>query len=662
VSDHLYNRIGSGSLEAVVSKSTDSALFSCIMAAAKEGSIPAIWLQMLLRLALNTVDDRVEVRNGVVQTVLRIFGNCGESFTPEAWEICMQSVLVGIMQLDLEAQRDAREPSEPGDQESPEEQLQLIKEWNQTTKLVLEGMSNLVASYIGTIRESQAFTILWKQLIGFFKDFLSFEDHEINTAVFNAVKAILEKLSNENTLQADCMGHIALLWIKNFPARSTNSTAVSNDKAFEAYLESFKEMYRLISDDMDAVAVTNVTENIVRCIREADSPAYTTDVDSMTRVQQLSMDCLRLIRTNIDTAVSSLIMTLAKISRLPFAKSQDGSPSRGLSYVALSKAAMQHMRELISANIHKDEIFESSALISALSSVVQPIALKYRWRQQGKSPGISQEATSTSLIILKAAVQRIKEAPSTLKSPQPFWNEVVKIANGIISADCDIAPLDAAIGRDEAFDAQAFETLRELSTPLLGSEDLSDISRRMYCSSLFQNSLAHAFLPAEIMLSANEPLAHLYTIRLGRTFDPAPAPRTRIAYMCFSELISLVSLHDGSAERVKLAQAAAPYLILRAAIPIKAYIADQPLRGRMPLPQSQRDELLFVLSKLKDLNSEPKAIPDAKGVKSLHKKHLHRMYPLLVKAIKVAKRDPVILGALQACVDVVGQGFMVIQA
>ena len=113
-------------------------------------------------------------------------------------------------------------------------------------------------------------------------------------------------------------------------------------------------------------------------------------------------------------------------------------------------------------------------------------------------------------------------------------------------------------------------------------------------------------------------------------------------------------------ERIKLAQAAAPYLILRAALPLRMYIADHPLRGCMPQPESQRQELLLVLDELAKLKSEPASIPDAPGVKSKQRKHLHRLYPLLVKAIRVAGNDLRVFEALVNLTEMVGLEFGVL--
>ena len=130
-----------------------------------------------------------------------------------------------------------------------------------------------------------------------------------------------------------------------------------------------------------------------------------------------------------------------------------------------------------------------------------------------------------------------------------------------------------------------------------------------------------------------------------------------MSYVCFDELVCLVAVHDGTAPRVKLAKAAAPYVILRAGLTLRAYIADQPLRGRMPQPLSQRKELVYILKAMVKLRSEEDAIPDAPGVESEGKKHLLRLYPLMAKAVRAAARDQEVLEWLGKALDEVGMEF-----
>jgi hypothetical protein len=77
----------------------------------------------------------------------------------------------------------------------------------------------------------------------------------------------------------------------------------------------------------------------------------------------------------------------------------------------------------------------------------------------------------------------------------------------------------------------------------------------------------------------------------------------------------------------------------------------------MPQPQSQRKELFLILKKLSELDSEPRSIPDAPGVKSEHKKHLHRLYPLMSRAVGLGARDFELRQLLGTCLDVIGDEF-----
>jgi hypothetical protein len=77
----------------------------------------------------------------------------------------------------------------------------------------------------------------------------------------------------------------------------------------------------------------------------------------------------------------------------------------------------------------------------------------------------------------------------------------------------------------------------------------------------------------------------------------------------------------------------------------------------MPAPESQRRELLFVLEQLERLESEPQAIPDTPGVRSKHRRHLHRLYPLLLKAARVARQDAEVFEHLAKLTDLVGDEF-----
>lgn len=89
---------------------------------------------------------------------------------------------------------------------------------------------------------------------------------------------------------------------------------------------------------------------------------------------------------------------------------------------------------------------------------------------------------------------------------------------------------------------------------------------------------------------------------------------------------------------------------------LKAYADDQPLRGLMPQPWTQKRELRYILRKMSELELEPAAIGDMPTMLE-NKKHLFKLYPLLVKASKAASKDQEIMGEISDVLEIVGQGF-----
>lgn len=211
--------------------------------------------------------------------------------------------------------------------------------------------------------------------------------------------------------------------------------------------------------------------------------------------------------------------------------------------------------------------------------------------------------------------------------------------------------------------------------------------------------------------SLRQALGALSKPRNGRTIDPKPTERKEISYVCLGELFDIVSAHDenaagpeivlqpptprfpppgtssaadtpldplkspvpdttGGAQQdtdqisgtkesihtlhVRLARTAAPYLILRCALTLRAFVADQPLRGRMPQPLSQRRELERILKSLIGLHSEPEAL-DEGGGRGIAK-HLYGLYPLLVRAamVNVNGGDERIVKLVAKALEVVG--------
>ncbi|TAQ90538.1 hypothetical protein B7494_g1129 [Chlorociboria aeruginascens] len=656
LSDFISGRTSSFSLSPdLIQGSSEEALVKMASGDDRTVSDAALWMLLLLRLTAVTTDGRLELRNSAIQTLLRIFDAYGDQLSPEAWSMCLQSVIFKLLSS-IETQLEMANNVESEMSESDK------VGWNETTVVVLSGITNLLANYLDVLTGHSTFEASWKTLLVHFKRLLGFKVLDINTAIFISLRKILSKgnvegrgITNFNRSSIDLAW---TLWSEGLPVVNINlmDKRVDNQNYLLAYVHTSQEIYRLVQDYLDVDRIHRMLNLLREATLQASAATYSADIDYLTPLQSLVLESLKMIRTDIDGAPAALITQVAELMALAFESTSTTTEKRP-TYVALSKSVMMLSENLVLSHSTEEHIYTSSAVSSSLAALAKPIVLKYSFPIKMKTTPPWRQATTSALAILKAILPIIVNADLNDEITRSIWISIVSIAKGITAADCSITPETSNITEDQEFDITSFLTLRSLITPALGSQIIPDKTRRLYTESLFYKSLIHSPPPEELPRLNQELLATLYQPRKGQTIEPTPSPRTKISYVCFDELISLVSLHDSSPLRIKLAQAAAPYLILRAGITLRAYIADQPLRGWMPQPLSQRKELLYILKALVELNCEPEAIPDTPGVDSEGKKHLHRLYPLLAKAVRAASRDQEVLEWVGKALDEVGMEF-----
>ncbi|KAG4441682.1 hypothetical protein IFR05_002816 [Cadophora sp. M221] len=615
----------------------------------------ALWMLLLLRLTAVTADERLELRNSAIQTLLRIFDAYGDQLSPEAWAMCLKSVIFKLLtSIEAQLQVTHEEESSVSDKDK--------SGWNETTVVVLTGITNLLADYLDVLSNHSSFSKSWDALLGHFKALLDFNVLEINTAVFKSIRQILSRgnLEENSTTNFDryALDLAWSLWSTSLPVVKSDPSnkRFDNQNYLLAYSSALQEIYRLIQSDIDDEKVQRMLILLREAIQQASAATYSADIEYLTPLQTQVLECLKMIRTDIEGVPAALIGQVAEFVGLAF-EPRDASEAQRPTYVALSKASMALSESLIIAHSSDHDIYTSGALSSALKALAGPIVLKYSFPIMTKSISPWRQATTSSLAILKSILPFLTKAPFKEYVSRTLWTSIVTIGNGMTAADCSSVPPTIDILADQDFDITSFLTLRDLITPALGSPSIPDKTRMTYTKSLFHKSLIHNPLPSELPQPNQELLSTLYQTRKGRTIDPTPSPRAKMSYICIDTLLSLVSLHDSSPPRIKLAQAAAPYLILRAGLTLRAYIADQPLRGYMPQPLSQRKELLYILQALVKLSCEPEAIPDLPGVESEGKKHLFWLYPLLAKAVRAAARDMELLEWVGKALDVVGGEF-----
>lgn len=610
-----------------------------------KGSVPALWMLLLLRLTTVASDDRLELRNSAIQTLLRIFDAYGDRLSPEAWSICVKSVVFKLLAALEDELKAAQEGSDAENR----------NDWHGTAVVVLNGISNLLANYMEALIQHASFNELWRELLQHFTTLLDFGVLEINSATFHALAHILAQTDPKGSpaLSKEAIEPVWQLWSRGVPVPATD-TSGDNQPCLTAYVKALLEVYKLIQADLDVARVRAMLSLLRKAVEVASVGSYISDIEQTTQLQSQVLDAIKMIRTDVEEVPSAIIQQVADLVSLAFEERHDNNPKR--TFVALSKASMSMSQELILKHAEDEGIYNSDAFSASLDALCKPIALKYDFPIVTKSTQPWQYATSTALVILGPTLPQLDKLEVQKQKRQLIWSTIVEIADGILGADCESAPDATPFAEDETFDIESFTTLRDLIVPSLGAETASDQTRKAYAESLFKTSIIHDPAPSDSKLLSPTGLGSLYDTRPGRTVNVPPTKRSAMSYVALSHLFDLVSTSPSDLHK-RIAVTSAPFLILRCGLTLRAYIADQPLRGKMPQPLSQKRELTWLLKRLVTLNSESGAIPRLEGVDSEGRKHLLRLYPLIVKASGVSRDDGEVAKLLRDCLDVVGGEF-----
>ena len=587
-----------------------------------------------------------------MQTTLRIFDNFATLLSSEVWTFSIRCIFIRIVELNYEMQSESRKARLANDQE-----FTSIDKVNETSTIILSGWSHLIGKYIDMIAAGEHFKNIWDQIIKKLRSFIDLHDHDLNISAYAFLVEILSCSNRPSVLGDVCVLAARDLWARNIPkGQATYSNDSSDHKSVITYLKLWKELYRLLGAQQELSSLRTVAKNIQKCIEITDDVTYIPDLDRMTDLQSEVISCISLLRAQ-EHGTQIVVDLLAKFSTLYLKKTNVTNHSgKGTTCVAFASSCIDILQHAIVNLADQASLIQNGVINVVLENLAINLEWKYKWALHGKTY-LWQKSTLAALSILDSILLKTNTHLTSTEHSHVMWKSIIRITTSIAHAQLKYTKSNTSIRDGELFDLEALTKLRTLIIPRLGSAAISDDIRRDYAYGLFLNSLMHKPVTDEVSESLTEPLHNLYAVRLGNTVESMPSPRMRISYHCLSELFSLVSFFDGSPERVRLAQAAAPFLILRAALPIKAYLADEPLRGRMPQPWAQRQELLFLLQQLRSLESENKAIPDTKAVRSDGKKHLFRLFPLLIRAISIAGKDAQLLEEFRQTLEMIEDDF-----
>jgi hypothetical protein len=590
-------------------------------------SRPAQWVLLMYRLTDVIADERSEVRNSAFQTLLRILKNHSVDFSNLAWQLAIETLLFKVLRENGDKQRSLRLSKRSSD---------AIIGLDSTSSEIIADITSLLVGQFDQMASFDSFDRLWSELMEIFEALLSFRSSVINAAVYNGLSTLLGAFASDNQRLSQAVSRAELLWSSAVPECSADVKGQNAEQEqYIAYVNCGRNVYSLIEKNTTTNRLEKLVQNMIDCVKSSTGAAYSSDVNNLTSLQQRVLEHLKALHGNIELVSSTLVNAASQLVALPFAS--HGKSKTNITFVAVSKASMHWLVELIATDLSNPEMFHSGAVAKALEDLAIPMGLKYRWTQSGKAPALWQKATSTSLAIIEKTLAQMRKLNIEKGMNTRIWTAMVNIAHAVMHADIDEAspqPTFETVEKDEVFDCESMRRLKTMITPTLGSLDVPDAIRRTYMSSLFEASLIHAVERGDIPQEGNR-LANLNKLRIGRVRDPEPSSREGMAYLCFRELVSLVGGFTES--QVRLSQAAASHVVLRFALPLKAYIVDQPLRGSLPQPLSQVEELLFCLTEIEKLCGLSDAFAQMASASTKdHKAHLELLFPLVVKAVGVA--------------------------
>ena len=603
-------------------------------------STPLLWLSLLAQLTKLSKDSRIEPRHSALRTIFRILDAHSDRVSHSSFRRLYDFVIAPLLEANqleyITASQD----------EGEELYKSGIGEWNKTAVVLIEGVTRIFSQWFDSLRTQSYLSSMFLDLIGRLQEYLERKVLIVSKAIFGGISKMLAEVEDQMAVDLAIIESIWKLWDEHSPVNhaAQNNQIEDNNEALLAHLYCLGQLLRLSGQKLEAGHAKVVMKQLEISIQRANAPAYSTDFDSMTAVQKAVLESMKMLPSvNYDCDVR-LLGLISKLVNMAYVPRQPGQPAHA-SYIALSKASMAFLEAFIGRYMENNRTqFLSVMPSSALSAVYEPIRLKYKWQRTGREPSTWKTATKTAVAIIQMLAPSVDRSSS---DGQDFWEMAVKAMSAIISADCEACINKETILQDQAFDIDAFSAIVPFFMPALGDPKIADSLCKKFSEGLFQNSLVHEPNPDDLARPGEDLLQGLERDHFGRVKDLYPSPRSKMSYLVLDQLFDLVAVHDRSEEQKRLAKAAYPYLILRIGITLKTYVLDQPLRGRMPQPRSQKNEMLYILKTIMNLSIEPAACGDGQEVYSGHKAHLKRLYPFILKALKAAWRDEVMTNALQ---------------
>ncbi|KAK6495314.1 hypothetical protein TWF481_003339 [Arthrobotrys musiformis] len=439
---------------------TDKELLAAVRSQGSSTSM-VLWLILLLRLAEITKDPRSEVRNGSIQTLFRIFDSYGHILGPKAWSSCLNIVVFKMMSTTETLLQEGSLPA-------PER-----KQWDETVVLILKGTSNLYSNFLNVFQLLSSFEVIWSTYIKYLRHLLDWRSFEVTKTVYRELARLLEKAAASEEIAVGSKREAWDLWAKQgrgLVEEIEGGSQNNSQETLTAFINAFKPLYKLMGTITSTADIEQALGVFRDCMLYPELPAYFFDVETLSALQSAILESVKAIDTTSTEWTSLVLKELAFLSRLPYRGVSGGDgKSRKPSYVAVSSTILSGLAGLCLKHAGSGDIYDSRAVSAALQALCEPIRLKYKFYPGAttRKEALWIQATKVALTILKDLIPILDKMELGVEVRVGIWEDVVDIACGIVSADCDDEDVDVVL-KDEEFDIGAFREVRGLVIPRLG--------------------------------------------------------------------------------------------------------------------------------------------------------------------------------------------------
>ncbi|GAA5982776.1 hypothetical protein JCM10908_006780 [Rhodotorula pacifica] len=605
-----------------------------------------LWMYLLQNMLAHCRDPRQEVRDASITNVYRSLSVYGSTLEPVTWDACCWNIVFPLLDNlsdtirhhnEVDSDDVAEEQTVPQPNGPP---LRLIdKQWDDSKSLALRSTGDVFFEYLAIFAKTERFEDTWDGFVQRLQDSFIIDQAGPATASMQALEKVLSVALD--TSNAD---QISSSWERAWRAWEAigadiehNEQDVENAYA-KAYtqvnLETFVRVALSIYTPPYLVFDLPRVQRMLAVVRAAllysHSPDYRVDIDGLMPLQATVLEVVAAVKLDeLPGAAAAVITELSEYVTLAFTASFDapsygsvGKAGQRVTYIALTKEVMPHIQWLFNKYRDDPSVYEDGALERVLEAYSLPMSLKHDCPAPAKFGSADPLWKTATICFLKTvriavdSVQQLEKLPETLIVA--IWERIVDGFAGALRASTLETPAatSTALRKEENFDLSLLVTLEQDVLPVVGSSAVpDDLIRRLGKAIQLASRLHRLDLPPDEEIADDDTVEGVEPRfdpdfdrqacgkLKGTTVQSIEVQKERFAYWNLDTLFMICDVKQAGTDqaRCRLAALCAPLLLTRCAAAFSAYVADAPLRGKMPFPRIRQEELQYLLQRLIDL-------------------------------------------------------------